>query len=56
LKKAGHNQSYIALMIGCHKSTISRELRRNRGQRGYRQHQADELAYDRQCAAYGLQS
>ena len=52
LKKAGHNQSYIARMIGCHKSTISRELRRNRGQKGYRHNQADELSYDRQCAAY----
>jgi IS30 family transposase len=52
LKKAGHNQTYIALMIGCHKSTISRELRRNRGQKGYRHYQADELSYDRQCAAY----
>jgi IS30 family transposase len=52
LKKAGHNQSFIATMIGCHKSTISRELRRNRSQKGYRHHQADELAYDRQCDAY----
>src|SRR5260221_1696690 len=52
LKKAGHNQSHIAAMIGCHKSTISRELRRNRGQKGYRHYQADELAYSRQCDAY----
>src|SRR5882762_3581345 len=52
LKKAGHNQTYIALMVGCHKSTISRELRRNCGQKGYRPYQADELAYDRQCEAY----
>lgn len=52
LKKAGHNQTYIALMIGCHKSTISRELRRNRGQKGYRHYQAGELALDRQCNAY----
>lgn len=52
LKKAGHNQTYIALLIGCHKSTISRELRRNRGQKGYRHYQADELAYSRQCEAY----
>jgi IS30 family transposase len=52
LKRAGHNQTHIAALIGCHKSTISRELRRNRGQKGYRHHQADELAYDRQCAAY----
>ncbi len=52
LMKAGHNQTRIAVLIGCHKSTISRELRRNRGQKGYRHHQADELAYDRQCEAY----
>ena len=52
LKKAGHNQSYIALMIGCHKSTISRELRRNRGQKGYRHYQAGELALDRRCEGY----
>jgi len=52
LMKAGQNQSEIALVVGCHKSTISRELRRNRGQKGYRPHQADELAYDRQCEAY----
>jgi IS30 family transposase len=50
--KAGHNQSRIAAVIDCHKSTISRELRRNRGLKGYRPYQADELAYDRQCAAY----
>src|SRR5256885_12425715 len=52
LMKAGHNQTRIAVLIGCHKSTISRELRRNRGQKGYRPYQADELAFDRQCNAY----
>ncbi len=52
LMKAGHNQTRIAILVGCHKSTISRELRRNRGLKGYRPYQADELAYDRQCAAY----
>ena len=52
LMKAGQNQSQIALVVGCHKSTISRELRRNRGQKGYRPYQADELAYDRQCDTY----
>lgn len=52
LRRAGHNQTHIAALIGCHKSTISRELRRNRGQKGYRHHQADEMAYDRQCEAY----
>ena len=52
LKKAGQNQTQIALIIGCHKSTISRELRRNCGHKGYRPHQADEMAFDRQCDAY----
>lgn len=52
LMKAEQNQSQIAIVVGCHKSTISRELRRNRGLKGYRPYQADELAYDRQCAAY----
>jgi len=52
LKKAGQNQTQIALVIGCHKSTISRELRRNCGAKGYRPHQADERAFARQCDAY----
>ena len=52
LRKAGHNQTKIALLLGCHKSTISRELRRNRGQKGYRHHQAGELALDRRCEGY----
>ena len=52
LRKAGQNQSQIALVLGCHKSTISRELRRNCGEKGYRPYQADELAFDRQCEAY----
>lgn len=52
LMKEGHNQTKIAANVGCHKSTISRELRRNCGRKGYRPHQADELAYDRQCEAY----
>jgi IS30 family transposase len=52
LRKAGHNQTSIAALLGCHKSTISRELRRNRGLKGYRHQQAAELADERQCAAY----
>src|SRR5213080_478671 len=52
LMKAGHNQTQMAVVVGCHKSTISRELRRNRGQKGYRPYQADEMAFDRQCDAY----
>ncbi len=40
LKKAGHGQMEIANIVDVHKSTISRELCRNRGQRGYRPKQA----------------
>lgn len=36
--------SEIARIIGCHKSTISREIKRNRGCRGYRPKQANLLA------------
>jgi len=52
LKKAGQNQTQIAANIGYHKSTICRELKRNSGLKGYRPHQANELAFDRQCEAY----
>jgi len=44
LKKAGHNRTAIARNVGVHKATISRELTRNLGGRGYRPKQADELA------------
>jgi len=36
LKQTGHSPSEIAVVIRVHKSTVSRELKRNRGQRGYR--------------------
>ena len=44
LMKAVHNQSEIAMLVGCNKSTICRELSRNRGLRGYRPKQAHQLA------------
>jgi IS30 family transposase len=47
LKKAGHTQVDIAQLIGVHKSTISREVSRNKGQRGYRPKQAHCLALER---------
>jgi len=52
LKKANHNQTEMASIIGVHKSTIGRELARNGGQRGYRPKQAQELADARQQAAH----
>jgi len=47
LLKIGHSQAEIAGVIGSHKSTISRELRRNRGQKGYRPRQAHFKALNR---------
>ena len=47
LKKMEHSQPEIADCIGVHKSTISRELRRNCGLRGYRPKQAHEKALTR---------
>jgi IS30 family transposase len=47
LKKTGHTQTEIAQCLGVHKSTISRELKRNRGQRGYRPKQAHQKAMQR---------
>ncbi len=47
LLKIGHNRTEIATVIGKHKSTISRELSRNKGQRGYRPKQAHRRALNR---------
>lgn len=50
LRKAGHDQSEIARVMERSKSTISRELKRNCGQRGYRPKQAQELSLARMRA------
>ena len=47
LLKMGHQQQEIAKIVSVHKSTISRELRRNLGGRGYRPKQAHHLAINR---------
>ena len=47
LLKMEHKQTEIAECLGVHKSTISRELRRNKGQRGYRPKQAHQKALSR---------
>ncbi len=52
LKKAGHSQCRIASLLDVHKSTICRELNRNRGQRGYRPKQAQHLAQQRRQSKY----
>ena len=52
LKKTGCNQTQIAENVGVDKSTISRELRRNKGQRGYRPKQAQRKAEARRNKAH----
>ena len=59
LKKAGKDQTEIADLLERDKSTISRELRRNRGLKGYRPQQAHKLAlgrrYDKAALRIGRQ-
>ncbi len=50
LKKRGETQTTIAETIGVHKSTVSREIRRNTGGRGYRYKQAHRFAIKRRKA------
>jgi IS30 family transposase len=47
----GHSPTEIAKELEVHKSTISRELSRNAGERGYRPKQADEKASQRRANA-----
>ena len=49
LKKAELNQTEIAVIIGMNTGTISRELKRNSGFRGYRPQQAHALALCRRA-------
>ena len=51
LRKTKHSLSEIAAVIGVHKSSVSRELKRNRGKRGYRPQQAHELTLERRPKA-----
>lgn len=49
--KANWTQKEIADDLGVHKSTISREVRRNRGLRGYRPQQAQKTSDERKQSA-----
>ena len=49
LKRIGHSQTEIAKELEVHKSTISRELSKNTGERGYRTRQAHEKARERRA-------
>ena len=50
LKKAGHKQNEIAEVLERSESTISRELSRNCGRRGYRPKQAHSKSVERQSS------
>lgn len=47
LMKMGHCYQEIGDVIGVHKSTIAREVRRNQGRRGYRPQQAHRFTLSR---------
>lgn len=52
MKKAGHSQKDIAHLLGRSASTISRELWRNQGLRGYRPAQAQRMSDNRRLEAH----
>ena len=57
LLRMGHLKTDIARIVGVHKSTISRELKRNTGKRGYRPKQAHRKALERRnktCKRIGV--
>jgi len=51
MKQAGKEQNMIAAVLGVHPSTISRELARNTGLRGYRPKQAQQKTLHRRFTA-----
>jgi IS30 family transposase len=51
-KKKGKSNAAISELMGRDRSTIYRELKRNRGQRGYRPNQAQRLADERRLASH----
>ena len=51
MKQAGKQQKQIATVLGVHPSTISRELARNTGLRGYRPRQAQQITLYRRFNA-----
>jgi len=53
LLKSGHAKIEIAQLLGVHRSTITKELKRNAGLKGYRYLQAQEKACARRAAASG---
>lgn len=52
LLKEGFSNQEIGHRLGRHPATIGREIRRNKGLRGYRPKQAQELTEQRRCQAH----
>jgi len=52
--KEGYTQTEIAKALGVDQSTISREISRNKGQRGYRHKKAQSLSQTRKNVAKEL--
>ena len=50
--KAGFSKTNIASEIGVHKSTVSWEMKRNQGKKGYRPKQAHCMAFERRTEAH----
>lgn len=51
LKQVEQKNNRIAEILGVHASTVSRELKRNRGKKGYRSKQADQKVQERKHGA-----
>jgi IS30 family transposase len=49
MMKAEKKQKEITAVLGVSQGTISKELKRNRGLRGYRPGQAEKKAFERQA-------
>ena len=56
MKQAGKEQNIIAAELGVHPSTVSRELTRNTGLRGYRPKQAQQKTLYRRFTAVLLKN
>ena len=53
MMRNGFSQKKIAQHLGVDQSTISREISRNKGKRGYRHKQASRIAFDRMLDSRG---